>query len=57
MNTDLARDEMIAAASPRDFTADMRGPVCWNVCEKCIRPFIGRAIRTFCAVCAPKEPE
>lgn len=57
MTSDLARAEMIAAATPRDFIADMSGAVCWNVCEKCIRPFIGRATRTFCAVCAPKDPE
>lgn len=57
MTSDLARDEMIAAASPRDFTADMHGPVCWNVCCTCNRCFIGRANRTLCALCAPKAQE
>lgn len=57
MNTDLARAEMIAAATPRDFVSDMNGAVCWNVCFHCNRCFIGLATRKVCALCSPGEPQ
>ena len=57
MTGDLARDEARAAALPRDYVQDIgTGPCVRNVCERCLHTFMGRAYRTLCALCAPKEP-
>jgi hypothetical protein len=55
VTSDLARAEDIAAALPRDYTADLHsGPYVRTVCIDCGQVFKGRVYRSVCAVCAPK---
>lgn len=55
MTSDLARAEMIAAALPRDYVADMvHGKCARNVCIDCGHVFMGRVYRTVCKLCVPK---
>lgn len=58
MTSDLARAEMIAAALPRDYVADMvDGKCARNVCIDCGHVFMGRVYRTVCRLCVPKAKQ
>jgi hypothetical protein len=49
---DLDIEERRALASPRDWPGDFDKPTSWNVCERCIKPFIGIPSRIQCRACA-----
>jgi len=47
--------ERRAAATPRDWSEDFDQDTGWNVCERCIRPFLGVVSRTECRACAERK--
>lgn len=56
MTREIDIAERQAAAQPRDFPEDMDKPTTWNVCQDCIRCFIGVPTRIRCRVCEQRKP-
>jgi hypothetical protein len=54
MTREIDIAERQAIAQPRDWPEDFDKPTTWNVCQDCIRCFIGVPTRIQCRVCAQR---
>lgn len=56
MTREIDIAERQALAQPRDFPEDMRDDASgWNVCQDCLRCFVGLPTRIQCRVCEMRK--
>lgn len=55
MTREIDIAERQALAQPRDFPEDMRQETTWNVCQDCLRCFVGLPTRIQCRVCEMRK--
>lgn len=55
MTREIDIAERQALAQPRDFPEDMDKETTWNVCQGCLRCFVGLPRRIVCRVCEQRK--